>query len=193
LQKKKVLIVLPEEPTYIEVVRIFLLVNGAEATFATRSGTLPTGNVFSKIKSVATLSEINPTLFDGIIIMDTGNNKFPYDDTAISKIIKGTLGTDIVVAAVGKASVAVVQADSSLLAKKVTCDPDCSSLLIDVKANYTGKEVEKDENIITTTAYSTKIVKSFLATFKNALLKAGSGEHPSDVQSAPSSEGCPGQ
>lgn len=70
-------------------------------------------------------------------------------------------------AAVGVAALTLVKAEATLLDKKITTakGSEYANEMTALKAKYTGKDVEKDKKIVTTTGFDKKVMRSFLSTF----------------------------
>ena len=60
----------------------------------------------------------------------------------------------------------VAEGDEDVLEKKMTTSEDVSSTAINLGANYTGNDVEKDGKIVTTTGKDRETVREFIASLR---------------------------
>ncbi len=172
LDGKKVVVVLPpEDMEYFELIRTFFITNGARIFTASnvRSITLDENRI---IKPDKRLSDINVSDFDGIVFVGGAGARVYWEDKLVHELVRTAVKEKKVLGAIGAASITLVNAEVSLLEKKITSDPEYSIILVQKKANYTEKEVEQDGNIITTTGFDAKVMKSFLNKFKTVLFNS---------------------
>ncbi|MFH0887811.1 MAG: trypsin-like peptidase domain-containing protein [Planctomycetota bacterium] len=174
--RKIILLCLPShEKGDFESVRKFLITNGAEFIIASKTKQVTTSNPKSQITVDITLEELvsDPqNILPGInaVIFMTGDDiKDYWNDTNVIKLIKNCLDNKKVIGAIGGASVALINADAGFISKKITTAEEYSSVMLEKKANYTGKEVQADGLLITTTGFDKKTVKSFLNALKGIL------------------------
>ena len=64
----------------------------------------------------------------------------------------------------GPSAVALAKAIPTIAGKKLTTTKDDSAELIKLKANYTGKSVETDGKLVTTTGFDRATIRDFLKT-----------------------------
>ena len=110
------------------------------------------------------VSDINTADYDAIVFIGgPGCRQYWYDKTA-HKIAKEAVASGKITAAICSAGVTLANA-GVLMGKKATVFPGDRQALIDMGADYTGKAVEVDGNIVTAdgpesaTAFGEKIVE----------------------------------
>ncbi|MDI6787591.1 MAG: trypsin-like peptidase domain-containing protein, partial [Planctomycetota bacterium] len=157
----KILVFLPQEAEYFDLIRRFLIINGAE--FTTVSDTT------SDITVDKLVEGLTQTDFDGVILMTGKGIKDYWNNKNLQGLVRYCLDNKKVIGAIGGASVVLINADAKFLSRKLTTAEEYSSVMLERKGNYTGKEVQTDGAIITTTGFDTKTVKSFLNTYKGVL------------------------
>ncbi|HAS82676.1 MAG TPA: hypothetical protein DCS43_08405 [Verrucomicrobia bacterium] len=168
LMGKRVLVVVPsDEPRYLDLVRRELIAHGAMLTFASVSGTCTEAT----LKDVKKLSAVASDAVDLLILLDGGNARDDWENETLLELIRGVFNAEGVLAGVGSSVITLVLADPGLLAKKMTTSKDDSSEAIRRKALYTGKAVEQDVGLVTTTGFDRKTVRAFL----KEVVRAGSG------------------
>ncbi|MCK5578072.1 MAG: DJ-1/PfpI family protein, partial [Planctomycetes bacterium] len=109
--------------------------------------------------------------FDAVMLMGDADAKILWNNKDVHRIIKRALKRKKVIGAIGAASVTLVNADASLLDKKITTDEAYAKYIIEKKAKYTGKDIQDDGLIVTTAGFKKKVVKEFLNKFR-AVIKA---------------------
>jgi serine protease Do len=168
--RKKILVCLPsQEAEHFELVRRFLITNGAQYLLASDTENVTTfDNIVIKIG--ITFGEILSFNYDGIILMTGKNVKDYWNHPDVLRIVKYCLGNKKAIGAIGGASLAIINADPQASGKKLTTAEEYSSVMLEKKANYTGKEVQVDGLIITTTGFDNKTVKTFLNSYKDVLI-----------------------
>jgi hypothetical protein len=65
----------------------------------------------------------------------------------------------------GKSAVLLINGPKELKDKKVTMDKDVSAVAIKAGLNYTGKEVESDGTVVSSTGFDLKTAREFLEAF----------------------------
>lgn len=180
--RKTVLLCLPsQEAGDFELVRRFLITNGAEFITTSKTKEVTTSDksgAKSSPKNVAidiTLDELFKdqkdilNAIDAVIFMTGEDIKDYWNDPNVIKLIKNCLDNKKAIGAIGGASVALINADQNFISKKITTSEEYSSVMLEKKANYTGKEVQTDGLLITTTGFDKNTIKSFLNAFKGLL------------------------
>ena len=143
LKKRKVLILAPGEDTHLETYKRELELMGAEVSVSADAALYGEGD------------------WDGVLICGEGK----FTGPAYKKIITTAAEKKQVLGLVGKSPVALTLAVDSFKDKKVTMDKDVSPKAIKAGFNYTGKDVEADSFIVTSTGFDKQIAKSFLEAF----------------------------
>jgi putative intracellular protease/amidase len=82
------------------------------------------------------------------------------------RVVKEAYDAKKILAAIGAGSLVIASADDKLLEKKMTTNEENSATALKLKAHYTGKDVEKDGQVITTTGFDTNTVREFLKTVR---------------------------
>lgn len=118
------------------------------------------------------LADLDISEFDGLVFVGGAGAKIYWEDKVTHELMRTAIKGKKVLGAIGAASITLINAEASLLEKKITSDPEYPIILVQKKADYTEKEVEQDGNIITTTGFATKIMKSFLKKFKTVLFRS---------------------
>ena len=155
LSGKKVVLILPEgEVDYLERINRFLISNGSNIT---------------KLIVDKDMKNITAGDFDALLICSGPKIQSIWNNQQVYEIIKTAVKEKKVIGAIGAASITLINADSSLIEKKITTDKNYSQTLIDKKANYTGSDVETDNLIITTTGLDKEKLKVFLDEFRKAI------------------------
>ncbi len=165
---KRVLVVVPSNaPRYLDLVRRELIAHGASLSFASVNGTCSDAT----LKDVKKLSDVASDSVDLLVLLDGGNAREHWENETLRELIRGVFKAEGILAGVGSSVIALVAAEPELLAKKMTTSKDDSSEAIRRKALYTGKEVEQDASLVTTTGFDRKTMRAFL----KEVVRAGSG------------------
>ncbi|MEN9360663.1 MAG: hypothetical protein RL095_2198 [Verrucomicrobiota bacterium] len=80
-------------------------------------------------------------------------------------------GRNCVLGLSGKAPALLAAAGSSWKLKRLTADKEAAAPILKAGMNYTGREVEIDENLVTCTGFDSISAKAFLAAFADAMAK----------------------
>ena len=99
--------------------------------------------------------------WDGVII--TSSQELKSDK--YKNIIKMAAEKKQVIGLVNKAPALLITAPENYKEKKVTMNKDVSPAAIKAGLNYTGKEVETDGTVVTSTGFDRKTAKGFLESF----------------------------
>jgi len=94
------------------------------------------------------VSDINTADYDAIIFVGGPGCRQYWYDSAAHSIIKESVASGKITAGICSAGVTLANA-GVLMGKKATVFPSDRQALIDMGANYTGKSVEVDGNIVT--------------------------------------------
>ena len=76
--------------------------------------------------------------------------------------VRGVHAAERTLAAVGASAITLVAAEPELLEKKITTSKSRSGEAIKRKAQYTGKDIEKDAGVLTTTGFDRQVIRDFL-------------------------------
>ncbi|MCH2205251.1 MAG: trypsin-like peptidase domain-containing protein [Lentisphaerales bacterium] len=103
--------------------------------------------------------------WDGILI--NGNN--PKSTAPVKQLLREVVEDKKVIGLLGKSPVMLLSGPESLKDKKMTMDKDESPAVIKAGFNYTGKDVESDGHIVTTTGFDRKTAREFLEAFSGTV------------------------
>ena len=121
---------------------------GAEIITASSSKNVSQGVLGAKVKPDILISEVNVGDYAAVIFVGGAGSKEYQDNPAAHKIIKEAVTQNKVVAAICIAPAILANA-GILKGKNATAFPSVKTQLVFKGANYTGKPVEIDGNIIT--------------------------------------------
>jgi serine protease Do len=170
--KSVAIIVTTTEPQYWEEITKFAMSTGANTKIFSKSGEpfrIPPANFREKeilVKAHESFEKLNVSEFDSIILLD-GNQGNKESESEILKYIKEANVANKTIAAVGSRALLLLQADEKIKTKKITTNEASSETALSLNANYTGKDLESDGNIITTTGRDVDIIKIFLSKWKS--------------------------
>lgn len=174
--KSVAIIVSTSEPTYWNEIMRFVNSTGATTKIFSKTGEpfkISAPNSREKgftVKAHDSFDKLNISEFDSLIILD-GNTTQLDTGKDILKFLKEAISLKKIVAAIGSRSILLLEADPSIKSKKITTSAQQSEIAQSLNANYTGKDNEMDENILTSTGSDEDIVKEFIALWKNELKK----------------------
>ncbi len=158
LAGKRALLILPEAGfEYIELLRRSLVSAGVEVGIET----FEAGRDSGWLQRAGTAD---------LLVLCGGETPSPMDgDPAVWEAIRGVRSNEGVLAAVGASSLAILRAEPDLAKRRMTTSERVSNQALDLQANYTGRGVERDGRLVTTTGRTRDIVRAFA----RALLTAG--------------------
>ena len=105
----------------------------------------------------------------GLIFLSGAGVDSYRSNEKIKQLISAANQDKKILGAIGAAAPILIFADEKLLEKKITSDKDSAQLMIDKKANYTGNEIESDENIYSTSGFNKETIDGFLGKVKGAI------------------------
>ena len=143
LKKRKVLIISPGDDVHLPTYKRELELMGAD------------------VEVVSNAEQFGKGDFDGVLIC--GEDDFTKE--AYKNIVNISADKKLVLGLVGKSPIALTLEGEKYKDKKVTMDKDISPKAIKAGFNYTGKDVEVDSHIVTSTGFDKQIAKSFLEAF----------------------------
>lgn len=145
----------------------FLQKQGIEVKIASTAITEAKGMLGANVKPDILVNDINVRDFDAIIFVGGIGASLYWNDPIAHKLAQDAANTGRIVAAICIAPVTLAEA-GILKDKRVTCWSSEASKLKAKGANYTGRPVEKDGNIITASGPSA--AKQFAEELLKALL-----------------------
>lgn len=103
--------------------------------------------------------------WDGILI----NGNSPKAQGPVEQLLEEVVEDKKVLGLLGKSPAMLLSGPESLKEKKMTMDKDESPAIIKAGFNYTGKDVETDGHIVTTTGFDRKTARDFLVAFSGTV------------------------
>lgn len=134
----------------LDLLRRELLADGANVTVHT----VETGSF--------TAADIDAAATDLLVLCGADRPAGLSENEAVHDVIRAAHENDSVLAAVGAASLALVQAVPELLEKRITTSPDAAGDALEIGATYTGKDVEEHDGIVTSTGHNRRVLKTFV-------------------------------
>ena len=160
LKGRTIALVLPSKVSeYLDLTLRELLSDGAELTLVQASAEKPE---LERPFPLTTLQAISGSNYNAVVFMDSKSSKELCQNPEALRIVKEAYGAKKVLAAIGASALVLPAGEAGILKKKLTTSEEVSSELISKKAVYTGRKVEKDGQVITTTGYDQETVRSFL-------------------------------
>ena len=148
--KKVVMIIAPQNFRDEELLepKAILTEKGAEVKVACASLEIAGGMLGAEVKPDMLISDIKPDQWDAIILIGgSGASKY-WDDSSVHSLLNEAVKQDKIVGAICIAPVTLANA-GILSDKKATVYSSETKKLADKGAECTGKDVERDGNIIT--------------------------------------------
>jgi serine protease Do len=147
LKNRKILLLSQKEDEYSSIFFRRLRLQGAKVTLAKKLASYGDGD------------------WDGILI----NGEAPQGNGDVSEFLASVVEKKTVAGLIGKAPTLLISGPESLKEKKMTMDKDDSPAIIKAGFNYTGKDVESDGNIVTSTGFDRKTARDFLEAFAGSV------------------------
>ncbi len=141
---KVALLVPTRDHEYAELLRRELVASGATVTTAGPG------------------AKLNAADFSMILLAGGAGGRELGNDAETLRLVKEAYAAKKIVAAVGPSAIVLAKAIPTIAGKKLTTSKDDSAELIKLKANYTGKSVETDGKLVTTTGFDRATVRDFL-------------------------------
>jgi serine protease Do len=147
LRNTKVALLVPsKDPEYVELMRRELLASGATVTVTTPK------------------PELKASDFDVILLAGGAGAREWWTNAEVLRLVKEADASKKIIGAVGPSAVVLAKAIPEIAGKKLTTAKADSAEVIKQKANYTGKTVETDGKLVTTTGFDRAAVRDFLKT-----------------------------
>ena len=143
LRKRKILIISAGEDVHLSTYKRELELMGADIKIATEASLFGNGD------------------WDGVLI--SGEGDFTTD--VYKNLVAVAAEKKLVLGLIGKSPAALTLAAELYKDKKLTMDKEVSPLAIKAGFNYTGKEVEVDSHVVTSTGFDRQTAKAFLEAF----------------------------
>ncbi len=168
LKRKKVALVAADtDVDDLGTIRRSLISSGAQITFATPSGAAPKEKGFNIVK-VSKLNALNIDEFDAVLFLGGKGAIQLWTNKDALQLVKEGYDKKKVLAAVGSASILLIHGHEDILKLKITTakGTEFSKVMTAKKANYTGKDVEKEGKVVTTTGFDLKVLRAFMKAFR---------------------------
>ncbi|MEX2608028.1 MAG: PDZ domain-containing protein, partial [Kiritimatiellia bacterium] len=170
MRNRKVVLVAPNEFSHdLDLIRRELLAKGATLLIATPEGkSIPingNGDQVNADLSFAELSEAEPD-----ILLFTGGeaSKAFWENELLLQLVRDALADEQqILACIGESALLPVLASRETLAPKITLPRGISGEAVRRGATYTGKDVESDKKLVTTTGSERSDLREFLQTIAN--------------------------
>ncbi len=157
LRDRKALLVEPAgEAESVDLLRRELVAEGATVT---RAG---------PARGAAAMGGLKGGEYDVVLFAGGVGGRTLWNDAEAQRLVREAHAAGRIVAAVGPSALVPVIAEKGLLAKKMTTSKEDSAEAAKRGANYTGKDVESDGRLVTTTGFDRATVREFLKALKRA-------------------------
>ena len=183
LREVRVILIAPSEGhEYVDLMRRELLAGGAHVRLATPEAAPITRDLLntSLIADLA-LEDVDVSEADVILFVGGPGSRSFWENEQALRIAREAMEQNRHLAAAGPAALLPVLASEEPLTTKITLPREDSAEAVRRQANYTGKDVESDERIHTTTARTRDIVREFLTSLQQALLRAPVQSDPPSI------------
>ena len=154
------LLVPPREPEYVELLRRELLAAGAEVKLYSLDGR-PVPTAAGALDVQASLADLSVSATDVLLIAGGAGGRDLWDRAEVRKLVDEAARAEKTLAAVGPAALLLGGPDAPLKGRKITITKEDSAEAIRRGATYTGREIETDGRIITTTGFDRATVRRF--------------------------------
>ncbi|MCM8535527.1 MAG: trypsin-like peptidase domain-containing protein [Lentisphaeraceae bacterium] len=149
LKNRKVLIISNGAPEELAIFKRRLQLQGAKVT------------VSSTVESYADGD------WDGVLL----HGELAFSKKENAELLASLVEKKTVLGLIGKTPLLLVDGPESLKDSKITMDKDFSPKLIKLGFNYTGKDVESDGTLVTSTGFDRKTSRSFLEAFSASVAR----------------------
>jgi len=151
---------------HLPLLRRELIADGAEVLLITPSGgEVPLGEGRT-VQADAEWDEVDPEAVDILLVTGDAEDQTFWNDDPVLDLARVVHEQEGILAGVGSASLALVVGIPDLSDTKMTLPKEYSAVAIEKGANYTGAEVETDGQLVTSTGYDRKTVRSFLQSLR---------------------------
>lgn len=165
-----VLVVPPGENPDLDLLRREMLAKGATVKIATpgKAG-LPRENGLPDLTADLDISEIEGETEANVLMFTGGEGaKAFWKDEKVLALVKSALENEgQVLAAIGESTLLPVLASEEKLEPKITLPKDLSGRAVMRGASYTGKDVESEKMLVTTTGRDRDVLRQFLQEVAN--------------------------
>jgi serine protease Do len=170
LKRKRIALLVPEsDHTFVDLLRDGLLASGARLLLVNLTGR-PIVTEDRTYLPDARIWDLDMNRIDGLILAGGEGAKGLWDDEDVGRLVREAVRARKTLGGAGAASIALLKAEPSLREKKFTTSKELANEAVIQKTPYTGKEVETDGELVTTTGADKKAIRAFLEAFKRTLL-----------------------
>jgi serine protease Do len=171
MNKREVILISPagENPD-LDLIHRELLAKGASVTIATPGkSAIPSDPGLPPIQADMDLADLTAdTEADILMFMGGNDSKLFWEDETILALVKAVLeNKDQVLACIGELALLPVLASEGELEPKITLPRDLSGEAVRRGASYTGKDVESEKMLVTTTGTDRTVLREFLQEVAN--------------------------
>ncbi|WFB34438.1 trypsin-like peptidase domain-containing protein [Kiritimatiellota bacterium B12222] len=171
MHKREVILIAPagDNPD-LDLIRRELLAKGATVKLATPDAVdLPRQAPLPPLKADLAISDLENEENANILIFTGGEaSKTFWKDPQVLNVVKMALDNkDQVLACIGESTLLPVLATEGKLEQKLTLPKDLSGQAVMRGASYTGKEVESEKKLVTTTGTDKDVLRAFLQEVAN--------------------------
>jgi serine protease Do len=173
LRARKVLLIAPaQQHEHVDLIRRELLASGAAVTLAT-PGAAPIQREIPglPLPADAALETLSAGDYELILFAGGPGSRAFWQDEHALRLVREALEQRRHLAAVGPSALLPVLAREEALSAKITLPREDAAEAVRRNANYTGKDVESDERIHTSTGLKREVVREFLSTVIQAVIR----------------------
>ncbi len=169
--KRIALVVPPEDCEHLELTQRFLVANGCPPLLVCSAAEVAADGT-RRIKTDMLLTALDAGAIDAVLMLGGKGVEEYWKSEALLQAVKALVAGKRAIGAAGAATVVLANAEPALADKKMTTAVDYSRYLLDKGMKFTGKDVERDGPIVTTSGFDKRVMKAFLAQFRAAVLGA---------------------
>ncbi len=156
-EQKIAIIASSPQSEYLDLIRRELLADGAQLAISF----LEDAEAYTAQPPVP-MTGLKGEDIDILLLLDGTGSTPIWENEELLRIVREANAAEKKLTAVGSAALALIAADEALLEKKMTTSKQHSGEAARRKARYTGNEVEKDGNVLTTTGFDRDTVREFI-------------------------------
>ncbi|MCC5849810.1 MAG: trypsin-like peptidase domain-containing protein [Verrucomicrobia bacterium] len=161
-----------ENSEYVDLMRRELLALGAKITVYTEDGHPVSRDLLDRpLYADAALKDLEVENYDVVLFAGGSGARALWENEEALRVVRDTIEAKRHLAAVGTAAMLPVLGSPEPLEEKITTNREDSAIAVSRGANYTGKDVESDKLVHTTTGQERDVVREFLTTIYQATLR----------------------
>jgi len=159
--KKLAIVILDKEVEYLDLYLRFCLEFGVEMDIVS--------DLSLSRQAHVKLKDFDASTYDGLLFVGEENSKTYWQNKKLTKLVGNAFDNDKAIAAVGPASMLLINSPGEIKEKKITTNKENANKASEITSKYTGKDVEVDGNLVTSTGFDKKTIRQFLSKFKSVL------------------------